>query len=92
MRFRRNQNVRIPCAIEPGPLDECVVTVDTDDGPISGFVKTAFVTKTSEGSGYIVGQVVDPSDSTVKVRLPGSFFTTAGLASLAASKLEMVLR
>jgi hypothetical protein len=71
-------------------LDELVVTIDTAEGPISGFVKTAFVTMTGERSGYIVGQIVDLNDSTVQVRLPGSFFTTAGLASVAASKLEIV--
>ncbi len=86
--FKRNQFVRVPCQIAPGPLDELLITVDTANGPISGFVKSDFLEEASSTSGYITGQIVAVSGDSVKVKLPGSFFTTTGVASLATAHLN----
>ncbi|MFQ5666323.1 MAG: hypothetical protein ACE5I7_07805 [Candidatus Binatia bacterium] len=89
MQFKRGQLVRVPCQIEPGPLDELLISVDTETGPISGFVQTELVERESETAGYILGRVVEVERDKVKVRLQGSFFTTTGVASLAATNLHL---
>jgi hypothetical protein len=87
-KFKRNDLVRVPCQIEPGPLDELLVTVDTEAGPISGFVRTEFLERTGAESGFIVGQIVKTKGETALVRLPGSFFRTTGIASVATHHLH----
>jgi len=41
--FKRGQTVGVPCEIQPGAFpEENLVTITTDSGVVSGFVKTAY--------------------------------------------------
>jgi len=83
-KFRSGQVVKVPCHVQPGAFpDERLVTIPTDKGDISGFVKAEYVTESQGTSGYVQGTVVEVGPDAIKVRLPGSFFTTAlGVASV----------
>ncbi len=66
-----------------GP-DEVLVTIDTDKGIVSGFVKSSFLVS-HNGRDYVQGVVIEASSDLVKVRVPGSFFTTAaGLTTVSS--------
>ena len=83
-KFRSGQVVKVPCHVQPGAFpDERLVTIHTDKGDIAGFVKAEYVTESQNASGYVRGTVVAVEHDAIKVRLPGSFFTTAlGIASV----------
>ena len=84
-QFRRGQKVNIPCNVQKGAFqDEFLVTFETDKGVVSGFLKSSFVVQ-HEGRDYIQGVVIEASADSVKVRIPGSFFTTAaGLTTVSS--------
>jgi len=82
-RFTPNQSVLIKCEIQAGPFpNECLITFETVDGPVSGFVRRDNVRLLSEGEGYVNAVVKEVSTETVTVVVDGSFFTTNGLAYL----------
>jgi hypothetical protein len=58
-----------------------VVTIDTIDGPISGFVREEKLIQLKE-QWYVRGVVRDIKKDTVLVWITGSFFTTNGLANV----------
>ena len=74
--------VQIKCDVKPGPFSgERLVTFDTLDGLISGFVREADLT--GSGGGWLISGVVQSVETehlVVKVR--GSFFTTNGIANV----------
>ena len=81
--YTPNQSVLIRCEIQAGPFPtEALVTFQTVDGPVSGFVRSANVRKLTGGEGYISAVVKEASPETVTVVVEGSFFTTNGLAYL----------
>jgi hypothetical protein len=81
--YTPNQSVLIRCEIQAGPFPmETLVTFQTMDGPVSGFVRSDNVRKLTGGEGYINATVKDVSAETVTVVVEGSFFTTNGLAYL----------
>jgi hypothetical protein len=84
-QFRRGQLVNIPCTVQKGAFpDEVLVTIETDRGSVSGFLKNSFVTK-QQGRHFVQGVVVEASADSVQVRVPGSFFTTAaGLTTVSS--------
>jgi hypothetical protein len=60
------------------------VTIETDTGVVSGFLKSSLVVR-HEGRNFIPGVVIDASPDSVQVRVPGSFFTTAaGLTTVSS--------
>lgn len=84
--FKRGQIVNVPCKIQPGAFShERLVTIHTDRGDISGFVKAEHLTDPHGTSEYVRGTIIEVSQDVVKVRLPGSFFTSAlGVASVSS--------
>ncbi len=81
------QMVKIQCDIQPGPFaDERLVTVETIQGPISGFADSASLVDIQGESGYILGRIVSFGPDSVTVHLYGSFFTTNGLADLSSDR------
>jgi hypothetical protein len=86
--------VRVPCSIQLGPFpDELLVTVETEDGPISGFVKQGNLEVSDPGQdhGYVKGTVVATAPESIRVQLFGSFFTTAlGIASVRKDNLTRI--
>ena len=75
--FKKGQIVNIPCEIQPGAFpDERLITVHTDKGIISGFVKAGYLTET-QGREYVRAKVIKVSGDELTIRIPGSFFTAA---------------
>jgi len=76
------KKVLVPCKVQPGPFsEERVVTIDTIDGPISGFVRRDDLAQKNE-QWYVRGVVRDMKKDAVLVWIIGSFFTTNGLANV----------
>ena len=91
MSFNIGEIVGVACSIQLGPFpDERLVTVETEDGLISGFVKQ-FNLKLNDPDpehGFVKGAVVQTADESITVKLFGSFFTTAsGVASVRRNNL-----
>ncbi len=84
MIFKEGELVGVPCAIQLGPFpDERLITVETQDGLLSGFVKQGNLRPTDDEHGFVKGLLVGVSKDSVTVKLFGSFFTTAlGMASV----------
>jgi uncharacterized membrane protein len=84
-QFRRGQIVNIPCDVQKGAFpDEVLVTMHTDKGVVSGFLKSSLIVH-HRGRDYVRGVVIEASAETVQVRVPGSFFTTAaGLTTVSS--------
>lgn len=83
--FKPGDEIAIPCEVGPGPFPtEKLVTLDTAEGPLSGFVrKENLLSVDSTGNnGYIRGTVKEVFSEIITVVVRGSFFTTTGLASL----------
>ncbi len=75
--FKKGQIIKIPCEIQPGAfLGENLITIKTDKGEISGFIKSNHVIQLS-GRSYVHGHVTEVTSDHITVRFPGSFFTTA---------------
>lgn len=83
MIFEPGKEIEIPCSLEPGAfMGEYFITIKLDCEEISGFVPKGFVSKTGESSGYISGTIEQVVGSTITIRIPGSFFTTTGVADI----------
>ena len=82
MTFKIGNFVDIKCEVQPGPfLGEHLVTIETINGTISGFVRESELKQ--EGHGWQVrGKVTRISPDAIEVRILGSFFTTNGIASV----------
>ncbi len=82
-RFAPGQRVQIPCKVQQGPFpSEFLVTFETVEGPVSGFVREQDFRRVGEGSGYIFATVEEVGEDTLSVMVRGSFFRTTGLAHL----------
>ena len=84
MTFKQGDLIGVPCSIQLGPFsDERLITADTEDGPLSGFVRLPNLETTDGQRGLVKGAVIDVRTDSVTVRLFGSFFTTAmGITSV----------
>jgi hypothetical protein len=94
MVFEVGETVGVRCSIQRGPFpDEWLVTVDTSEGQISGFVKQSNLKPDADDPehGLVKGTVVEATDDSITVKLFGSFFTTAlGVASVRRSNLTRI--
>ena len=82
-QFGVGKEIRIACKVQPGPFsEEHVITVNTIDGPISGFVRMEDLVQ-SKDQWYVRGIVRDVKSDVISVWIKGSFFTTNGLANVA---------
>ncbi len=87
-QFVVGQTVGVLCAVTPGPFsDEPIVTFDTVDVPISGFIDEDELRTEADGRTYVrcIIKEITPSEVTVWIR--GAFFTTNGLASMLPKEL-----
>ncbi len=83
--FKPGQRVSIPCDTQPGAFpDEFLVRIETDKGVAPGFLKNDHLIN-RKGRSYVQGEGAEASSESVKVRIPGSFFTTAAGLTTASS-------
>jgi len=86
----KGEVILIPVNAGSGPFSgERLITFDTLDGPISGFIRANQV-EVRNGRSFIGALVLDVTSEYISVRLHGSFFTTTGLAHI--DKLTPFLR
>ena len=84
MTFMAGDFVGVKCQVKKGPFDnEQLVTVETIDGMISGFVKSTELRETA-GQWEVRGRVESMSGSIITVMINGSFFTTNGIANISS--------
>jgi hypothetical protein len=77
------QEVWIPCKVQPGPFsDELLVTVESGEGTISGFVNAQELREGPRGGSQVRGIVRSVQERSVEVWIRGSFFTTNGLTNV----------
>lgn len=75
------ENVGIPCQVSNGAFPgEYLVSFDSINGPVSGFVGADALESHADGETYLIATVVQADQDTVTVWIKGSFFTTTGLA------------
>jgi hypothetical protein len=93
MTFTEGELVGVPCTIQLGPFpDERLVTVESREGLLSGFVKQQNLRVTDdEDHGLVKGLVIKIAGDSVTVQLFGSFFTTAlGMAFVQRNGLKRI--
>ena len=72
----------IPVEVGDGAFaGERIITFDTLEGPVSGFINDSQVIK-RDGADFIEANVLEVAPDRIQVRLHGSFFTTTGLAHI----------
>jgi hypothetical protein len=72
----------IQCDVRPGPFsEERMITFDTVDGPISGFVRADNLREVGS-QWYVTAIILKIENNILHVRVKGSFFTTNGLAAV----------
>lgn len=72
----------VPVEVSGGAfLGECLISIDTLDGPVSGFINQAQIKGRDEAK-FVEAKVLDVREDRIAVRLHGSFFTTTGLAHI----------
>jgi hypothetical protein len=76
------ERILVPTEVGAGAFpNEKLVTVETQEGPVSGFARADFVVTHPNGE-YLMAEVKDVTADSLTVRLFGSFFTTTGLATI----------
>ena len=86
------ERIRVFCSKSPGAfLNEYLISIDTQDGPISGFIDANEVEVTDRGDSYVWGIVHKVEKDRIVIDLPGSFFTTTGIAHFSRQVLESYL-
>jgi hypothetical protein len=74
--------VWIECQVQPGPFsEELLVTIETIDGPVTGFIKSEELRRTVDDT-KVRGIVRKIGTDYLEVWIKGSFFTTNGLANV----------
>ena len=88
-----DQEISIPVDVGEGAfLGEYLVTIDTLEGPVSGFVSKSEIVTGDEGDAFITGRVVDVGEDHVSVMISGSFFTTTGITRFTKNWAEKRLK
>ena len=82
MAFKAGDLIGVQCEVKPGPFaGERLVTVETVDGSISGFVSESELRSVGE-RWEVRGKVQEITGGIIQVMIYGSFFTTNGIANI----------
>ena len=85
--------IEIPCSIAPGAFPtEYFVAIPLDGEVINGFVPTHYISQNGGSSAYIPGTIERVVGSMLTIRMPGSFFTTTGVADISRTWAESYAR
>ncbi|MXW92847.1 MAG: hypothetical protein F4114_13395 [Rhodospirillaceae bacterium] len=85
--------IEIPCSIAAGAFPtEYFVAIPLDGEVINGFVPTHYISENVGSSAYIPGTVERVAGSTLTIRMPGSYFTTSGIADISRTWAERNVR
>lgn len=77
--------IMVPVEVSGGAFaGECLISFDTVDGPVSGFISSDQVVTLGDVKA-ISARVLAVESERIAVRLHGSFFTTTGIAHISAT-------
>jgi hypothetical protein len=83
MALAAGQEIWIRCKVQPGPFsEELLVTIDSIDGPISGFIRSDELKDGPDGQSRVRAVVRSVGKDFVEAWVKGSFFTTNGLTNV----------
>ena len=81
-KMKTGDMIEIRCEVQQGPFsDERLITFDTLDGPVTGFVNEEYLHEKPDGW-RVRAKFLSAEGESVKVRVRGSFLTTNGLATI----------
>lgn len=81
-KLKKGSEIGVPATVKPGPFSgERLISFETMDGPISGFVRDSELTEAS-GQWYVRAVVDSIEKDSLNVRVRGSFFTSNGMATI----------
>lgn len=63
---------------------ECLITIETIDGPVSGFIRSSQVVTRGDVN-FVPAEVMEIDSDQLTIRLHGSFFTTTGIAHISST-------
>lgn len=87
--IREGMQIRIPCVTKNGAFkDEYLITIKIADDEISGFIDSDIVSEDEQGNKFVIGVVREVREAVAVIRLPGSFFETAGFVHVPLELLE----
>lgn len=93
MSFAPGTPIEIPCSIAPGAFPtEYFVAIELDGETINGFVPTHYISENGGATAYIPGTVERVVGSRLTIRVPGSYFTTTGIADISQAWAERNIR
>jgi len=82
-KLKVGDDIAVPCETAPGPSsDEKLVSVETLNGRITGFVRLRDLRQNASGEWEIRATVLKLKKDAIEVRVYGSFFNTNGLADI----------
>ena len=88
--IQSGEEVRIPCTATQGAFeDERLVSIETIEGPIAGFIDAGEVRVAENGGTYVCGIIQRVNGEQIVIKLRGSFFTTTGIAYFSRQQLEL---
>jgi hypothetical protein len=80
------ETVLVPTEVKDGAFPgEKLVTIETETGPVSGFVREKDIVSRNGGR-YLPAKVQRVTKTSLTVKLFGSFFTTTGLAEISRTR------
>ena len=83
MAFKAGDMIGVRCDVQPGPFeDEKLITIQTIEGAISGFVKRNELRELPE-RWEVRAEVREETAAYLEVWIQGQFFTTNGIANIA---------
>lgn len=87
----KGERVRVQCSVGPGAfLDEYLIIIETGEGQIAGFINADIVHEDDYGNNFVYALVQNVEGDKLALRLPGSFFTTTGIAYFPRKMVEAV--
>lgn len=86
MEISPGAEIGVPCQVQPGPFSgERLISFEAVNGPVSGFVRNQELKNVAE-QWYVRAVVESVEERFLHVRIRGSFFTTNGMATIAAER------
>lgn len=84
MSFEKGAIVEVPATYTKGPFnDEMLVSIDTGENRISGFVRREHIRFVDDTNAYVKARVLS-NDPEILLELYGEFFTTNGIEPVQA--------
>lgn len=82
MAFSSGATIYVPCDVQGGPFSEYLISFETVEGPVTGFVSKTILREAADGKWSVEAKVLRIQGEVAEVLVSGSFFNTNGLAHI----------